>query len=156
MAKVSASQDLIKLFYSDNTANDTKETTVGLSNAVVYAMIPASDLARARRFYEDTLGFKSPDAEAPLDMIRYECGGTWFVVYLTAFAGTAQHTVATWAVDDFDATFAELRAKGVIFENYDMPDIGLKTVDGVAEMEGFKTAWFKDTEGNTLSIGSES
>jgi hypothetical protein len=56
------------------------------------------------------------------------------------------------AADSFDGIVAELRAKGVVFEEYDIPEMGLTTVDGVAEVDGIKSAWFKDTEGNIINI----
>jgi hypothetical protein len=55
-----------------------------------------------------------------------------------------------WSVDDLDATVQELRSNGVVFEEYDLP--GFKTVDGIAEIEGVKGGWFKDSEGNTLAV----
>lgn len=74
------------------------------------------------------------------------------MVYETkASAGSA--TQAGFTVDDFDATVTELRGRGVTFEEYDMP--GLKTVNGVAETGGMKTAWFKDTEGNTIAVSQK-
>lgn len=74
------------------------------------------------------------------------------MVYETsASAGSA--TQAGFTVDDFDATISELRGRGVTFEEYDMP--GLKTVNGVADYDGTKSAWFKDTEGNTIAISEK-
>ena len=66
------------------------------------------------------------------------------------YAGTAQHTLGAFMVQDIDATVAELRGKGVTFEDYDLP--GLKTVNGIAELGGIRGAWFKDPEGNILSV----
>jgi predicted enzyme related to lactoylglutathione lyase len=63
------------------------------------------------------------------------------------------HTQVGFGVDDVEAEVADLKAKGVTFEEYDFP--GLKTVDGVAEIEGERAAWFKDCEGNLLSISTE-
>ena len=76
-------------------------------------------------------------------------GGVQFGIYPTrASAGTA--TVAEWEVADLQAEMKDLRNRGVTFEEYDLP--GLKTIDGVAEIGGFKGAWFKDSEGNILAI----
>ena len=119
-----------------------------LANASVSAMVPASDLNRARRFYGETLGL-TPTMEMPGGLM-YDLGGTRFFLYETQFAGTAQHTVMAFDVADFDSEFAELRNSGVVFEEYDFP--GLQTVDGVAEMDGNRVAWFKDTEGNILAV----
>jgi catechol 2,3-dioxygenase-like lactoylglutathione lyase family enzyme len=112
------------------------------------ATIPAKDLNGTRRFYEDVLGVQVI-TEDP-GGILYRSGDSTFSLYPTEYAGTAQHTLAAFMVNDVEAAVAELRGKGVTFEEYDMP--GLKTVDGIAELGGFKGAWFKDLEGNILSV----
>ena len=66
------------------------------------------------------------------------------------FTGTAQHQLAAWVVEDLATEVAELRARGVEFEEYDEP--GLRTVDGIAVTPVGKAAWFKDSEGNVLTI----
>ena len=120
-----------------------------LANAMVAATLPAVDLKRARRFYEAILGLKIV-MEDPSPGIMVQCGkGTMLYVYERA-ATKADHTVASFAVDDVDAEMKELQKKGIKFEEYNMP--GLKTVHGVATVGGMKAAWFKDTEGNILSI----
>ena len=114
--------------------------------------IAVSDLERAKKFYGETLGLKVKDERA--DGVRYEAGGGSLVlVYPSQFAGTAQSTYMGFDVDDVEKAVGELRERGVVFEDYDMP--GLKTVDGIAEIEGVKGAWFKDPDGNILSIGQE-
>jgi len=114
--------------------------------------IAVSDLERAKKFYGETLGLKVKDERA--DGVRYEAGGGSLVlVYPSQFAGTAQSTYMGFDVDDVEKAVAELRERGVVFEEYDMP--GLKTVNGIAEIEGVKGAWFKDPDGNILSIGQE-
>jgi len=112
------------------------------------ATIPAKDLERTRRFYEDTLGAQTV-MEDP-GGILYRSGDSLFSLYPTEFAGTAQHTLGAFMVQDVDAAVADLRAKGVTFEEYDLP--GVKTVNGIAELGGFRGAWFKDPEGNILSV----
>jgi catechol 2,3-dioxygenase-like lactoylglutathione lyase family enzyme len=112
------------------------------------ATIPAKDLDGTRRFYEDVLGAQVV-TEDPGGII-YRSGDSTFSLYPTQFAGTAQHTLGAFMVRDVEATVAELRAKGVRFEDYDLP--GLKTVDGIAELGGTRGAWFKDPEGNILSV----
>ena len=122
-----------------------------LKDKNAYTMIPTKDLEKARRFYEDVLGF-APGREDPAG-IEYRSGNTSFMVYPTQFAGTAQHTLIGWDVDDVEVTVKELGNKGVTFEQYDFP--GMKTdANGIAEFEGGKGAWFKDPDGNILSIGS--
>ena len=119
-----------------------------LKGASYRGMIPAKDIQTTRRFYEDVLGL-SVHRESPAG-ISYACGDGFVELYPTQFAGTAKHTIGGWAVDDVRATMAELRERGVTFEEYDFP--GLKTVDGVAEFDGEQAAWFKDPEGNILGI----
>ena len=82
--------------------------------------------------------------------ILYLSGDSYFSLYPTEFAGTAQHTLGAFMVADVEAAVAELRGKGVRFEEYDLP--GLKTVNGIAELGGTRGAWFKDPEGNILSV----
>ncbi len=119
-----------------------------LSNLEIYAVIPASDLGRAREFYEDKLGLK-PDEERD-EGVLYKVNNSKFLLYETSFAGTAQNTAATWVTSDLDADMVELRSRGVVFEDYDLP--GLKTENGVATSEGGRAAWFKDSEGNILAL----
>ena len=118
-------------------------------SAVAHATIAVSDLGRARKFYEESLGLKPMDERS--DGVRYGTGeGSWFLVYPSQFAGTAKSTCMTFEVDDVVATVKELRDRGIVFEEYDFP--GLKTVDGIAEIQGVKGAWFKDPDGNILHI----
>lgn len=119
-----------------------------LADAPVQAAIPASDMERAKRFYRDTLGLTiSREAEGA---VHFESGGMRFFVYPTSNAGQAPHTLAAWLVADLDAEMAELRGRGVTFEEYDLP--GLKTVNGVAELASMRGAWFRDSEGNILGV----
>jgi catechol 2,3-dioxygenase-like lactoylglutathione lyase family enzyme len=113
-------------------------------------MIPAKDIEGTRRFYEDVLGF--PVIEDTPGGITYQSGGGQFNLYPTEFAGTAQHTLIGWLVDDIESSVDELTAKGVNFEQYDFPDF--KTdAKGIADFgPGGKGAWFKDPEGNILSL----
>jgi predicted enzyme related to lactoylglutathione lyase len=119
-----------------------------LSTAPIRAYIPASDVTRARAFYEHKVGLK-PKLEYAGGVV-YECGGSEAFLYPTANAGTSKASQAFWQVRDVEAEVAELKKRGVAFEEYDMP--GLKTKNGIATGGGAKTAWFKDTEGNILAI----
>ena len=120
-----------------------------LESATAHATIAVSDLDRARQFYEQVLGLTA--AEEP-GGIRYESGGTWFLVYQSQFGGTNEATSMTFEVSDIDAAVDELAQRGVSFEQYDFP--GLKTDDrGIADMEGLRGAWFKDPDGNILAVG---
>jgi predicted enzyme related to lactoylglutathione lyase len=122
-----------------------------LKNASVVAILPAEDLERAKTFYAEKLGLPSPNTVAPAT-VSIECGnGTMFIVYEREGSTKADHTVAGWLVDDVEKTVEALSSRGVAFEQYDMP--GLKTDErGIAELGEVKTAWFKDSEGNILSI----
>ena len=120
-----------------------------LSKAPIVPYIPVSDVARARKFYEQTLGMKPREEYA--GGVIYECGkGSQVFMYKSAGAGTSKASTAFWAVEDLEAEMAELRDRGLVFLEYDMPAI--KTQNGVATGGGAKTAWFKDTEGNILAI----
>ncbi len=120
-----------------------------LKQSRIVPYIPVADVARARKFYEDKIGLTPRDTYA--GGVIYECGsGSWVFMYPSPGAGTSKASTAFWAVDDVAAEVAALRARGVKFEDYDMP--GLKTVDGIATAGGAKTAWFKDSEGNILAI----
>jgi len=120
-----------------------------LKNAPIVPYIPATDVARARKFYEEKVGLV-PRAEAAGGVV-YDCGhGSWVFLYPSGGAGTSSASQAFWQVDDVAAEVAELRARGVVFEEYDMP--GMKTIDGIATAGGAKAAWFKDTEGNIMAV----
>jgi predicted enzyme related to lactoylglutathione lyase len=120
-----------------------------LANSDVNAMIPAQDLERAKSFYADQLDIK-PIEERP-EGLRYRCGNGGFLLFESSGAASGDHTQMGWDVDDLEATVEELRGRGVVFEEYDLP--GFKTVNGIAEIAGAKGAWFKDSEGNLLAIG---
>ena len=115
----------------------------------MHPTIPASDLARARAWYADKLGFTSGQEEA--QAVLYRSGeDRLFLLFSSSAAGTAQHQLAAWVVEDLAAEVAELRSRGVEFEEYDQP--GLRTVDGIARTPVGQAAWFKDSEGNILTI----
>jgi catechol 2,3-dioxygenase-like lactoylglutathione lyase family enzyme len=122
-----------------------------LANSEVATRLPAQDLDRARAFYADKLGL-TPSEERPGGLL-YRCRSGTFVVFQSAGAASGDHTQMAFTVDDIEATVEELRGRGVTFEEYDFP--GLKTVNGVAEIEGERGAWFKDPDGNIIGIVSE-
>ena len=113
------------------------------------ATLPAANIERARKFYSEKLGL-NPQGVEPDGSLRYECQGTGFLVYPSQYAGTARNTAVGFRTDNLEHEMQELRSKGVVFEEYDMP--GLKTVHGVASIGNLKAAWFKDSEGNILAI----
>ncbi|PYP42322.1 MAG: glyoxalase [Gemmatimonadetes bacterium] len=119
-----------------------------LSTAPLRAYIPVSNLQRARKFYEETLGLKPGEQYG--GGVIYRCGETEAFLYQTPNAGTSKASQAFWQVADVEAEVAELKARGVVFEEYDMP--GIKMQNGIATGGGAKTAWFKDSEGNIMAV----
>ncbi|UXY31565.1 VOC family protein [Streptomyces sp. HUAS TT20] len=129
-----------------------------LAEGRVATRLPAADLDRARRFYAEKLGLEPVD-ERPGGLL-YRCGGVDFVVFRSAGASPGTFTQMAWEVDDIEAVVSELRRRGVVFEEVDLP--GLRTRDGIAEIEGNypskgargeRGAWFRDSEGNMIGIG---
>src|SRR5262245_44418855 len=120
-----------------------------LQKSPIFAYLPAQDLSRAREFYERKLGFR-PEHEVPGGVTYKFGGGTACFLYITPNAGTSKASQAFWQVDDLEREVADLKSRGVRFEEYDQP--GLKTKDGIASTDGNKAAWFKDTEGNILAL----
>jgi catechol 2,3-dioxygenase-like lactoylglutathione lyase family enzyme len=129
-----------------------------LKNGRVATRLPAQDLERARVFYSSKLGL-DPVEERPGGLL-YQCVSGHFALFQSSGAASGTHTQMGWEVDDLQATVTELRRRGVVFEEYDLP--GFKTVGGIAEVEGNypskggkgeRAAWFRDSEGNLLGIG---
>jgi predicted enzyme related to lactoylglutathione lyase len=122
-----------------------------LSSSEIHANIPASDLDRARAFYQDKLGLVPTDENRQYKVLTYTTpSGSWFQVYETTFAGTAGHTIAQWDVDDISKTVTDLKSRGVEFEQYDFP--GIQWENNIASGPMGRTAWFKDSEGNILCL----
>jgi catechol 2,3-dioxygenase-like lactoylglutathione lyase family enzyme len=128
-----------------------------LKNGRVAARLPAQDLERARAFYAEKLALEP--AEEREGGLRYVCANGEVTLLESTGSAAGDHTQMGWEVDDIEATVSELRSRGVMFEEYDLP--GLKTIDGIAEIEGQypskgsreRGAWFRDSEGNMLGIG---
>jgi catechol 2,3-dioxygenase-like lactoylglutathione lyase family enzyme len=128
-----------------------------LSDGHVAPRLPAQDLERARAFYAEKLGLE-PTEERP-GGLRYQLAGGEFVLFESAGAPSGEHTQMAIEVEDLESTVAELRSRGVVFEEYDFP--GLSTTDGIAEIEGNypnkgsgeRGAWFRDSEGNMIGLG---
>ena len=119
----------------------------------MFASVPAKDFGRAKRWYEEKLGLTPVTDMGPGGAV-YAPGGVPFTIYETEFAGTGKHTIATFVVDDIDKAMAEMRATGVVFEDYAMGDKGPNTVNGVdrGAGDGGGAAWFKDSEDNILAV----
>ncbi len=120
-----------------------------LGKADATPMIAVKDLDRARKFYEDTLGLKAKE-EMGGEVLTVQSGSTPITVYRSEFAGTNKATALTFEVEDIDAEVRELKDKGIFFEHYDMP--GLERQGDLYVAQGMKTAWFKDPDGNILSL----
>lgn len=114
--------------------------------------IPAQDIKRARDFYEQKLGF-TPSRELADGGVMYRVGDTGFTVFPSSGKASGAHTQMGIDVDDVEEAVRELKSRGVKLEEYDMPHF--KTVEGVLTLpDGSKEAWFKDTEGNLIGVGS--
>ncbi|WP_433236376.1 VOC family protein [Streptosporangium sp. CA-135522] len=128
-----------------------------LKDSHVATRLPAQDLERARAFYADKLGLE-PVEERPGGLL-YQCGSGRFELFASTGAASGDHTQMAWVVDDIEAVVEQLRSRGVVFEEVDVP--GLRTVGGIARVEGNypsagvgeRAAWFRDSEGNLLGIG---
>lgn len=136
---------------------DADDTDV-LAGVRVATRLPARDLDRARRFYSEKLGLEPVD-ERPGGLL-YRCGGAEFALFRSTGASPGTFTQMALEVDDVEAAVAELKRRGVVFEEVDVP--GLRTRGGIAEVEGNypskgargeRGGWFHDSEGNLLGIG---
>jgi len=121
-----------------------------LKDFPIIPYIPATDIQRARDFYEQKVGLVAKEEAA--GGVVYECaGGSWIFLYQSSGAGTSQASQAFWQVQDIEREVAELKSRGVVFQEYDRPG-GLKTVNGISVGGGAKAAWFKDSEGNIMAL----
>jgi catechol 2,3-dioxygenase-like lactoylglutathione lyase family enzyme len=123
-----------------------------LGKADATPMIAVKDIDRARKFYEDTLGLKPKDEWG--EGVTLKSGDTRINLYRSEFAGTNMATALTFDVDDIDKEVKDLKDKGIFFEQYDLPGLEQQGDLYVGE-GGFKTAWFKDPDGNILSLIEE-
>jgi catechol 2,3-dioxygenase-like lactoylglutathione lyase family enzyme len=137
--------------------NINREPTQPKGNAMLGNKDAATNIAvrsigAARKFYEGTLGLKPVDSQGE-EVIAYRSGKSTLFVYRSDYAGTNKATAVTWTVgDDVEGVVRQLKEKGVRFEHYDMPGMTLK---GDVHVGGdMKVAWFKDPDGNILSIAN--
>jgi catechol 2,3-dioxygenase-like lactoylglutathione lyase family enzyme len=123
-----------------------------LADAPLTASLPAHDIDRAKRWYDEKLGLTPIMDLGPAGQL-YRSGGSLWIIYQTPSAGTGKHTLAAFIVPDLDAAMRELRAKGVTFQEYAMGDEGPTTENGVARDDnGGAVAWFIDSEDNILAL----
>jgi catechol 2,3-dioxygenase-like lactoylglutathione lyase family enzyme len=120
-----------------------------LAGTQVTCMLPVKDLARARRFYEEGLRLEAI-GQKPDGKFVYRCGGTEIALFPKPEGTRAEHTALSFAVPDILAAIAELKGRGVTFEDYDLPDF--RTVEHVCVLGSEKAAWFRDPEGNILCL----
>ena len=124
---------------------------MNLANRDATTMLAVKDLDRARKFYEDVLGLQRVEDEDQ-EVIAYRSGKSTINVYRSQFAGTNKATAITWEVDDINDAIRDLKAKGVAFEHYQIPGLRQEGDVYVAAQGGFRTAWFKDPDGNILNV----
>lgn len=119
-----------------------------LDTALAHPTVFVRDLDRARAFYE-TLGL-SVGAEVSTGIFMTAGNGTIFPLIYRADATPPSHTVAAFQVEDLPGVVASLRARGIVFEEYDSP--GLRTIDAIADMGDYRAAWLKDPDGNFIGV----
>jgi catechol 2,3-dioxygenase-like lactoylglutathione lyase family enzyme len=120
-----------------------------LQNGQAYAKLPASDFARARRFYVDILGLR-PTWEGE-GWVRFDCaGGSSFLVFASSGKASGDHDQCGWIVEDIEAEVAELRGRGIVVEEF----AGGTFVGGIRDDPAGRSAWFRDSEGNLLNVRS--
>jgi catechol 2,3-dioxygenase-like lactoylglutathione lyase family enzyme len=126
--------------------------TALLAKKDAIATVAVTDLAKAKAFYENTLGLEPVEGDEG-SVQSYRAGSSTLLVYESSYAGTNKATAVTWPVgDDLDAVIRELKAKGVTFEHYDMP--GAKHDGDVHDFGKLRVAWFKDPDGNIFNLGN--
>lgn len=150
--------ELTPAYWTARRARLGQGSTGHLTASAVSTRLPAQDLERARRFYAEKLGLEP--AETRPGGLLYRCEGGSFSLFRSAGKPSGEHTQMAWRVDDIERVVAELRARGVVFEEYNLP--GVSTVDGITDVAGNypsqggggeRAAWFRDSEGNLLGIG---
>jgi catechol 2,3-dioxygenase-like lactoylglutathione lyase family enzyme len=121
-----------------------------LSRYTAFPMIAVKNLVKARKFYEHTVGLSPLSPKEDEHVAMYESGIGRIAVYVSEYAGTNRATAASWEVEDVEAEVEALKARGVMFEHYELP--GTTRKGDVHVAGSLKNAWFKDPEGNILGI----
>lgn len=126
---------------------------MGIGRTMAVPTLAVTDLDGARRFYGSVLGFEELAMEAGEEGTAFRVGdGSYLYVYRRPKPSGSSATACAFVVEDVEGTVARLQSQGVRFEDYDIPEMGLRTVNGIATMGGYKGAWFKDPSGNILAI----
>lgn len=123
----------------------------------VTGVLRSEDSGRAKKFYTEVLGLREASVAGPTNEGIFTTGdGSSVMIYERPGMPAPENTTLGFSIplDSFEEVSDDLRAKGVVFQDYDLPDIGLTTVNGIAEFDGVKVAWFKDSEGNTIALRS--
>jgi catechol 2,3-dioxygenase-like lactoylglutathione lyase family enzyme len=135
---------------SFRTQTNLEKEAVMLGGKEAIGTVAVKDLTVARKFYEGTLGLKLEDAQGE-EAQTYRSGPSRLIVYRSQFAGTNKATALNFIVGaDIEKVVRTLKERGVTFEHYDLP--GLKLEGDLHVADGFKTAWFKDPDGNIISL----
>jgi catechol 2,3-dioxygenase-like lactoylglutathione lyase family enzyme len=121
-----------------------------LKNTHAHATIPVADLDRAKAYYVGVLGFDDVDAENESATMLVAGDGSRFALFVTPNTVRGGHTQLGFAVDDIEAEVADLKARGVVFEEYDLP--GFKTVNSIADSPPTRAAWFLDPDHNMIGL----
>lgn len=130
---------------------------MALTDARIATRLPAGDLERARRWYAEKLGLE-PVEERPGGLL-YVVGGSEFALFASGGRSDGSFTQFAFTVEDIEATVAALRARGVVFEDYELPgqdpDTGIVPVEGnyPSKGTGERAVWFRDSEGNMIGLG---
>ena len=141
----------------DKPADDKTSESGSLADGRAITKLPVQDLERARAFYQDKLGL------APVEEreggLRYLCAAGEFHLFLSTGVSSGTFTQLGFEVEDIGVVVADLRSRGVVFEEFDLPDIEVE--DGIVKVEdnypskgvGERGIWFRDSEGNLLALG---
>jgi catechol 2,3-dioxygenase-like lactoylglutathione lyase family enzyme len=120
-----------------------------LSDRRAHTIIPTTDPEAARSFYEGTLGFVP--LRAIEGAVMYAAGdGSLFALSRSSGRASGTHTQMAFTTPDIEADVAELRSRGLVFKDYDLPT--LTTVNGIAPLGPNRAAWFADPEGNLIGL----
>jgi catechol 2,3-dioxygenase-like lactoylglutathione lyase family enzyme len=141
-------RDLLFYIVPDRELEGARAPAVSLAGADLIAFIPTKDMARARPFYERVLGLPL-EGQSPV-ACAFRCNGVLLRVIVVEQLTPYPFTVLGWSVEDIAATVAGLTARGVVFERFegvDQDELGIWRSPG-----GARVAWFKDPDGNTLSL----
>jgi catechol 2,3-dioxygenase-like lactoylglutathione lyase family enzyme len=126
---------------------------MGLKDSSIMPVLAVDDIDRAIGFYHDKLGLEVRRMADDPSSALVEIGGSGRLLLYKSTYRRGETTVASFLVSDVQGTVSELRSRGITFEEYDTP--GLKTVGGIASMGDLRTAWFKDSEGNTIAVSND-